>query len=397
MESGINKLIIDLAITGHHPTYIRHILQYLIQDNDTVFRNYYLVFSTDLKKKLEVDLWGQLSFKKNVHIIFVEKSVLSKLTGNNILDSSIRQTKHVLELVEKYNIQEVILLNMNPYQYGLIRVKIPKSLKISGIIFSQYFRQNKYRSIKELFRFIKRKYLFKFLINKSHISNVFILNDRKGIEEMNKKLKTNKIKYLPDPIEPIEYTENPEFESKYSIPDYHKVLLHYGSFDERKGSVLILDAFENISNSYLDKFTLIYAGRSNNDRLQKIITKKIALLKDKNYNIINLNNYIEKQMTDFLFNKADICLIPYSSVEASSGSLGLSVAAKTLIIGPDEGLLGELIRETSLGYTIKGINTSNLLDKIEELISDDKAIEEIDNSEFLRTRAPWKFSESLLK
>ncbi|HKL20615.1 MAG TPA: hypothetical protein VJ904_02340, partial [Tichowtungia sp.] len=50
-----------------------------------------------------------------------------------------------------------------------------------------------------------------------------------------------------------------------------------------------------------------------------------------------------------MFEQADLILMPYTRPEYSSGILALAAKADTPVLGPQDGLLGRLIRENGLG------------------------------------------------
>ena len=170
--------------------------------------------------------------------------------------------------------------------------------------------------------------------------------------------------------------------------------MHYGFLDERKGVKIILNSIDYIHSMCYDKFILIIAGKASNQKLNTYITAKINDLKNK-IKIIRVDSFIDKNFTDSLFFSADYCLMPYTSVEASSGCLGHSIASNTPVIGPSKGLLGELIKEYKCGYTLLNVNDICLADMIEYAIENKFIIES--NSTVLKEKSTFNFVSTLLE
>ena len=115
---------------------------------------------------------------------------------------------------------------------------------------------------------------------------------------------------------------------------------------------------------------------------------------EKGLNIIFINQYIDKCTTDSLFVACHYVLCPYSSIEASSGNVGLAIASDTSIIGPKNGLLGSIINSTGLGIQIESINKESLKTVLLDLLNKplSKKISKIN----IETRSPINFAEELL-
>lgn len=89
----------------------------------------------------------------------------------------------------------------------------------------------------------------------------------------------------------------------------------------------------------------------------------------------------------------DYVLVPYKNVEQSSGIIGYAAQYNKPVIGPSEGLLGELIREYRLGYTITQLSVSNLSEKMKELLNDD--YHAIDGTSYLNVSSCYNFAKTI--
>ena len=78
------------------------------------------------------------------------------------------------------------------------------------------------------------------------------------IEYSNHKFDTDVFKFLPDPVPVLSSKGN------FSITEFHdldrnrKILLHFGSLSDRKGTLEILDSLFHLDDSILKKNCAIY-------------------------------------------------------------------------------------------------------------------------------------------
>ena len=128
--------------------------------------------------------------------------------------------------------------------------------------------------------------------------------------------------------------------------------------------------------------------------IKKDFYEKIEKLKN-NVQIIVFDQFCEYSIFAELCTIADYIIIPYKNTAQSSGICSYAAQFKVPVIGPAEGLLGTLIRDNGLGYTINGINA----EKIARFISSEeyKNIEtdKIKAEEYLRASTPKNFFHHL--
>lgn len=171
-------------------------------------------------------------------------------------------------------------------------------------------------------------------------------------------------------ISNIEHIEYPQFnkglcgdeidaKKKLGLPDNIPVISAIGTLREDKGLDLLLKALESIK----EPFHLLIAGA--------------AISFDMNYISINTREYKEKvtaivkylsddELKDCLL-ASDIIILPYrKSFDGASGPLGEGVWLRKMIVGPNHGSLGNIIRENHLGATFESENIESLKKIINE-------------------------------
>lgn len=156
---------------------------------------------------------------------------------------------------------------------------------------------------------------------------------------------------------------------KLGIPSDSFTLLSLGAIRKREEGRLLLDIFDQINNP--NKF-LIAPGlakwfglkvpvyRFSFSRIINLI-KKLKLKKTKK--VLVFDHYISEKKIPLIFGAADIVIIPRVD-SLNSGILPLAYANKKVVIGPNNGNIGEILKETD-NYTFEDI--PNLLEFFENI------------------------------
>ena len=84
----------------------------------------------------------------------------------------------------------------------------------------------------------------------------------------------------------------------------------------------------------------------------------------RNTNVLVFDRFCTYEYLYDLCFTADVILIPYHLTNLSSGLLGYASLFHKPVIGPSEGLIGQLIRSFGLGITISHICSEELLKAI---------------------------------
>ena len=138
------------------------------------------------------------------------------------------------------------------------------------------------------------------------------------------------------------------------------MFLHFGGLTKRKGTLTILEAIQEIPLSYRETMAIVFAGKVYPD----IYDSFYRLIEDLASTIyIKVFDYFcsNEQIAD-LCHTTDFIMIPYESEAQSSGIISHAAYHNKPVIGPDNGLLGKIIRRNKLGIALKEL-TPNALAK----------------------------------
>lgn len=341
-------LIFDVAITGHHLEYLHHFYLGALDHPEVEF---YFFVSPEFEKKKEMFEWFCAS---NIKILYSTKEQADKCAKAKMWQLGAFETLLLRKIVNKVNPDYVLLTSLTTI-IPLACFLLPRRVKVQGIIYTIYSYQKEKLSALRLNLERMRWYVS----SKSKIINkVFLLNDPVNCKEWNKHYNTNKFDYLPDPVPDISGQEFKDVRSQFNIPKESKVFLHFGGMAERKGTLNILKAILLSPEDELKDKVFIFAGRIYNE----IKTPFYELLKTANERtkIIVFDDFVSYEFIYNLCFSTDFILIPYQMSNLSSGVIGYASLFKKTVIGPQDGLIGNLIRLYNLGYTIDASDLNSI-------------------------------------
>jgi len=377
-------LFFDTEISGHHLEYIFHFVRYIaLNKREGSF--YFIVHpefhlhSKDILKGIDIPP------QTIIHFIAVTEQEYKSINTKNLFINSIKAYQLLVKYAKPIEPQRVFLLSLNTFILALITNKL--KYKTSGILFAQFTRMQQ-TTIADKLKYYRKYWQTKLLSKQKQIDSLFILNDLKTCEHLNKTFNTEKFKMLPDPIQEIESTNEYDIRSEYAIEKQRKIYLHFGALAERKGTIDILDSIAYIENKLQPNICFMFAGKPDSSIVELLQEKITHYQNNSKVQIIYINKFIENKKMKALFDQCDFVLIPYKNVESSSGLLGHAALSKKPVIGSPQGLLGDLISSYHLGYLIKDNTPKSIADKIHETYN---AVYIVNNNNYLRGRNPNDF------
>jgi len=387
-------MFFDPALSGHHPEYINHIVKYIVKD--TKGANYYFVVNPELNKNFD-DIKTLADSNPAIKIIEITpveyKAIYS--TGS-LIKKSINEFRIMNSYAIKFNIDHCFLLHVNNFQFALGLHKTKYTMH--GILFGQYTWQVFPNNFKGWLYKKRKEVQTKWMLRNKKLKGIFLLNDTKSCGELNERYKTNVFKYLPDPVTDFQSETLFNLRSNYNIPSNHKIYLHVGSLEARKGTLDIIDALKYLDDEIRQNITILIMGRSSIP-FDLLIKQRIEEINASfKVSIIYENGYIANSRLKSIFEQIDFILMPYKNTESSSGILGHAIINKKLVIGPGDGLLGYLIAENKLGYLINPVNSMSIAKAITDcfyILSPEYQEDKIRN-DYLRSHTSDVFANVIL-
>lgn len=376
-----NILVFTTDCKGHHLEYLHHYYDYALRDASN---NYVFCVSKDFHNVKSTYSWPEA---ENISFDFIADDDLERCIkgGNgflNIIKLSFAKSLYLKRKCKEHHIDVVHTIMLMEYLPALPFI-LPSRIDFRGIIYRIALNDKALSFRSKIVEKIKYSLLVKSLLFKK----IFVLNDKRSVVLLNEKYKTNKFYFLPDPFPQTEQPKN--VRGELNIPADNKMFLHFGGLGRRKGTLLIADAISRMKDA--KGFTFVFAGRISKDCDKEFY--QILETINNGAQILVYNEFCTYEFLNSLAYTADYMLIPYENVTQSSGVLGYAAQYDKPVIGPDAGLLGDLIRSYGLGKLIKyPISVENLKQAIVSYAS----IEPVDGSLYRKENSIANFQEILM-
>jgi hypothetical protein len=141
------------------------------------------------------------------------------------------------------------------------------------------------------------------------------------------------------------------------------VYLHFGGLSARKGTLEILRAIGLLPVEALQQKVFIFAGKVTDEmraEFYALVRQQSARAK-----ILVFDEFCSYEFLNNLCYIADWILIPYTNPNQSSGVIGYAGYFHKPVIGPRQGLLGQLIRDYHLGICLEDVTAASIQQAIE--------------------------------
>ena len=348
-------LIFDSVATGHHGEFLENVIYGLSKafSVDCV-----ILAHPDLKSRLKA---AKADCESGVSLCYLDDLQLDRLSD---VKSLFERGRIELNIVEEacinYGVHKVLIMHMNIHQYALSRMLNKPNISVRGILLDPYtpirrahtFKQKAFASVTAL----RKRFQFRLMFCNPQIDRVFLLNDARVAEELNRSyLKRLPFSSIADPIPAVVSRCEALAESKVNKSQLYTFLL-IGSMAPRKGCLMVLKAMQQMTVDELSQIRLRLVGKFKAEAAdyRSEVLKAIQGLRSK---CPELKIEVEDRYIDFSEMYVELLatncvLVPYVGFYGSSGILGHACRAGKPVISCNEGLIGELVCELELGVTV---------------------------------------------
>ncbi len=347
-------LIFNIMHTGHWSEYIRHILE--IAEADKSFHNWIFAIPQQMSEALH-----DVCHAENIRIEYIPETTINRIGSYRGFKLAYKSTKLLKIYCKRFSPDKIFLPHFTLF-IPSIMFMISGKAKVSGIIYKMFLYKKEVSISSRLKRFIEWSRFF-LAARSKRIDTIFLLNNPHSAQVLNTRLHTDKFAPLSDPYIPI--SDVYDIRAKYRIGRDTPLFVHLGP-TARKGTMQILDAIELTQSG---KQAFFFAGQINND-IRDVFLKKVESLKKNGHVIFVKDEFCSYEFFGSLVYSSDCVLLPYFTTDTSSGFLGYAAQFGKPVIGPSDGLLGDLIREYKLGITISPISGTTIASAVQSMCFD---------------------------
>ncbi|MES2518750.1 MAG: glycosyltransferase [Bacteroidota bacterium] len=361
-----NILLFEPDASGHHSGYLYHlIINYLQKDYPF---NLVVLVSPDFFEKHPEILQKTLSPKVE-WIKFSDSEYAEWLKPKGVFKRAIFEWQLFCQYALDYRAALGFFMYIDYLQLAILTQSAPPCT-ISGILFRPTLVNYPANSWKEKLNYWRKSLTLKYLLKNKSIKKLFNL-DPFATEFIKKNWSTDKVKFLPDPVQVYPNTKSViEIKKALGIEENRKVFLIFGFLDSRKGIADVMQAIGEIDREKSKKGCLLIVGpwEENERKLFEISLSNTE--QNTDFQIVIQDNFIQDEDIQQYFEVADYALALYQKHIGMSAIMVRAAAAQKPLITYNFGLMGKIVAENQLGLIIN----DNLKPTIEMLLSTEKEV-----------------------
>ncbi|MEM6835378.1 MAG: glycosyltransferase [Cyanobacteria bacterium P01_C01_bin.120] len=363
LPEDVRLMVFDLSIRGHHPNYIRHLIngwdrQQRAGKLMVVVSPLFLKEHADVTALAELPRIGKVEF---MAVTAEEEALLrSRKSGFKRLLRAFQEWNLLCQYAQNLRATECFLPYFDTFQLPLIWGK-SAPCPVSGIYFRPSFHYPSFATYRPARKDVVQHRRERFLINRclrqTQLKKLFCI-DPTAVEWMQNRYGTSKMVALADPIELTESGVTPPegLKAVLGITPERRVFLLFGAITDRKGVYQLLDAIAQLSPEVCQQICILIVGES---KLKHELNARIQqLTAEKPIQIIQHYEFVSDNAVSSYFQSADVVLAIYQKHVGMSGILLHAAAAKTPVLSSDYGLMGELTQRYQLGIAVDSTEPS---------------------------------------
>ena len=381
-----NILIFEPDASGHHSGYLYHLIINFLQ-NDYSYKLIILV-SPDFFLKHPQIIQKTLSPRVQ-WIKFSEKEFVEWKKPKSVFKRSVLEWDLFCLYAKKYNSVLGFFMYIDYLQLAVLTQPAPPC-SISGILFRPTLVNYPANSWKERLNYWRKNITLKYFVKNKNLDSLFNL-DPFATDYILKNWNTEKVKFLPDPVQlyPTTKTKS-EVKTSLGIDESKTVFLIFGFLDSRKGIADVMKAIGKISEETSQKGCLLIVGpwEENERKLFNIQLPKIQ--QTTNFQIVVKDGFVKDEDIQQYFKVADYAFALYNKHFGMSAIMVRAAAAQKPLISSNFGLIGKIVVENELGITID----NDLKEKLEMLLNNEISI---GNKEKMRAFAELNQADNYAK
>ncbi|WP_221394604.1 glycosyltransferase [Dyadobacter sp. NIV53] len=296
-------------------------------------------------------------------------------------------------------VDEVFIMELTKYEIQIGFNKTP--FKISGIEFRPSHRikiENAgfTKKISATIQHYKRVFFENIILRSPSIHEIFILNDPKGSEILNKYYSTNIFRCTVDPV--YDYEKPDASSMPYWIKRNNRKVVYtiFGALDWRKNIKNIFEAFTLLDKQIHQHIELLIIGKIPEYFADEFELRVNMFIRDNpDIELVLINEFVSDSHMEYYFCNTDVSLVVYPKFYGSSGLLGRAAKYNSISLVPNVGLMAELCEDYKLGYLCDPYSPTDISLKIFKAFNDILNGERIDGTSFYREHSPELFLNQL--
>lgn len=339
-------------MSGHHPVYLEKIAEGLLKAGHHVT---IAIAAQDAEHPCMSSLRQRYTDSISVYLINTTRltRALSSRLGDPGREISMRRlyAEAYRQVDNGHKVEHVLLPYLDYCLHAIALLGTPfGSTPWSGICMRPSFHHSRMGLVAPIPRFSRiKELLFRRLFSTRGISAVISIDEllvKYSIERLN--ICRSKICYMGDPAELKGMHTRESARIALKIPQEQRVILVFGSIDERKGLPELIRNIKNHDDCADIAINII--GKQNRWAINFLSSPECQFLFNSN-RIYQIDDFVDEEIQQMAFAAADVVWLGYHNHYTMSGVLVLSALANRPVIGTDCGLIGHYISAWKIGAT----------------------------------------------
>ncbi len=363
MMKKFKLMLFELALGGHYPGYIMHLVRYWCENNFVGSLDI-VVIPEFLEKHADVVNVASTYGVKNLNFIAISPEELEALSPRDTSFSRARRYFQEWDLIYKYaeklKSDHCLIMFFDTRQYPLaLHNQLP--CPFSSIYFRPTFHYDSFidRVInwQERLQQLRERFLISRIMQHRQLQNLFCLDPFvvKHLAQFPGKVKSV---FLPDPVCTYDsYQPEPEaLRNSLGVKPNRQIFLLFGGLCGRKGILQLLEATSLLTAELSQKLCILLVGPMGEDpnpqnklKMDRYIAE---ITRSQDVQIIVEDRFVPEREIQSYFQMADVILTPHQRHVGMSANLVRAAAAQKPLLSSDFGLMGEIARRYQLGLTV---------------------------------------------
>ncbi len=365
-------VLFDLAVGGHHGTYIWHLVKHWSQTEVPATLNI-VVAPQFLNQHLEVVELVRQNPKPNLNLVTISAAEFAMISSqSSIVKRAFAEWKIFCLYARQFKADQGMVMQFDHLQLPIVLGK-RAPCAIAGIYFRPTFHYIQFANYtstwKDAIRRWRQKLLLVLALRSGQVNTLFSL-DPFAPDSIAKLTAEVKVIHLSDPVvpHPLEPARCDQLKTQLKIDPHRQIFLLFGKLDPRKGTYQLLEAIRQLPQELSQKLCLLFVGQIPHLEQPKLTSYIAEISAQTSAQVLIHNEFVSESDMPLYFQLADVVLAPYQRHVGMSGILLQAAAAQKPVLASNYGLMGELVRRYQLGVAINSEHPSEIAQAMSELL-----------------------------
>lgn len=367
-------VLFDLAVGGHHGTYIWYLVKHWIQAEVSATLNIIVAPSFFSQHAEVVDLVRQSSTECIQFISISADEFTAVEEQSSIVKRAFAEWKIFCQYARQLNADQGLMMQIDHLQLPIVfGERAPCA--IAGIYFRPTFHYVHFASYtstwKDRIRRWRQKLLLALALQSGQVNTLFSL-DPFAPQSIASFAAGVKVTHLPDPVtpQPMKPLQASALRSRLMIDPDRQIFLLFGQLDPRKGTYQLIEAIRQLPRDLSQNLCLLLIGQIPASEQAKLKPQLSELSRQTPVQLVIHDKFVPEPELPLYFQMADVVLAPYQRHVGMSGILLQAAAAQTPVIASNYGLMGELVQRYQLGLAIDSERPDAIAQAMAQLLRD---------------------------